>query len=225
MTKTWHITWFSKRKNPLSANLLKRLPLSQVPQNPQGPFHSSSSTTRATPPHDAGEINRHNTNTYGEVSDLGYNWVAQRPNFKSALRVVYNARIANAVNHYSFSMSWFKYSNLSAKVSCLFMTELWTTSSPSVKRQPAGVGKIESYKWKDMRPAGLVQIQAVDTTVLPPLRLRRLTASSSPINIALNWGWRHPLPKLVSWANNIANYPCHTHQDQTIHSPFLSKKF
>ena len=69
------------------------------------------------------------------------------------------------------------------------MTELWTTSSPSVKRQPAGLGKIESYKWKDMRPAGLVQIQAVDTTVLPPPRLRRLTASSSPINIALNWGW------------------------------------
>ena len=71
----------------------------------------------------------------------------------------------------------------------LVMTELLTTSSPSVKRQPAGLGKIESYKWKDMRPAGLVQIQAVDTTVLPPLRLRRLTASSSPINIALNWGW------------------------------------
>ena len=69
------------------------------------------------------------------------------------------------------------------------MTELSTTSSPSVKRQPAGLGKIESYKWKDMRPAGLVQIQAVDTTVLPPPRLRRLTASSSPINIALNWGW------------------------------------
>ena len=69
------------------------------------------------------------------------------------------------------------------------MTELSTTSSPSVKRQPAGLGKIESYKWKDRRPAGLVQIQAVDTTVLPPPRLRRLTASSSPINIALNWGW------------------------------------
>ena len=104
----------------------------------------------------------------------------------------------------------------------LVMTELLTTSSPSVKRQPAGLGKIESYKWKDMRPAGLVQIQAVDTIVLPPPRLRRLTASSSPINIALNWGWRHHLPELVNWTNNLANYPCHTHQDQTIHSPFLS---